>query len=205
MVTCSPKMRGVRLVRSLAAVVRPAARAAVLPMRIRALHVSVPALASEADFQRAKAAVEKLSSRPSNDVLLRLYSLYKQATEGPNKTPEPGMFNIVAKAKWKAWAELGSMSAEEARQQYIDTVKVRTNRSSEDDEQRSREKQRGGEEEGAWLRRREVGVAKGGTERQPSRSTCRRRAGTWTAAEARLPPRQRPLPRSRRLRRRRRS
>ena len=53
---------------------------------------------------RVKNAPKTSSSSPPppRDVLLKLYALYKQVTEGDNTTPEPSMFNVVAKTKWKA-------------------------------------------------------------------------------------------------------
>lgn len=36
----------------------------------------------------------------TNDEKLMFYSLYKQATKGKNKKPQPGFLNFVEKAKW---------------------------------------------------------------------------------------------------------
>merc|ERR1719356_1368039 len=57
--------------------------------------------------------------KPSNTVLLKFYALFKQATEGKNKTPKPGMFKMVARMKWMAWDKLGDMSKEEAMTKYL--------------------------------------------------------------------------------------
>ena len=40
------------------------------------------------DFQKAADAVKKLKSRPTDDELLQLYALFKQATEGDINTSE---------------------------------------------------------------------------------------------------------------------
>lgn len=74
-------------------------------------------------FEAAVAASKTLSEKPSNEILLQLYSLYKQATEG--NAPEEGpsnMFDFVGKAKHNAWAELKGKSADAAMQEYIDLV-----------------------------------------------------------------------------------
>ncbi len=74
-------------------------------------------------FQQAVANSKLLSSKPDNDVLLQLYSLYKQATEGD--TTETGLsnpFDFVAKFKHEAWAKLKGVTKENAMQQYIDLV-----------------------------------------------------------------------------------
>ncbi len=42
------------------------------------------------DFEKATAEVMKLSTRPTNDQLLKLYGLYKQATEGDVTGKKPG-------------------------------------------------------------------------------------------------------------------
>jgi diazepam-binding inhibitor (GABA receptor modulator, acyl-CoA-binding protein) len=71
-------------------------------------------------------AVAKSKSLPaqSNDTLLELYSLYKQATEGDNTGDEPtNPFDFVGKAKFAAWDGLKGLSKEEAIQKYVDLVK----------------------------------------------------------------------------------
>ncbi len=73
-------------------------------------------------FETAVADSKTLSERPDNQTLLKIYSLYKQATEGDNEDAKPGMTDIVARAKWDAWKKLEGTSADEAMQQYIDLV-----------------------------------------------------------------------------------
>lgn len=74
-------------------------------------------------FQQAVEDSKLLSSRPSNDTLLKLYGLYKQATEGdaPDTSPA-GPFDFIGKAKYGAWEELGGLSQEVAMQQYTELV-----------------------------------------------------------------------------------
>jgi len=60
--------------------------------------------------------------QPSNELKLKMYSLFKQATEGDVSGKKPGMMDFVARAKFSAWEELKGMSSEEAMQQYIDAV-----------------------------------------------------------------------------------
>uniref|UniRef100_A0ABI8A2G1 Enoyl-CoA delta isomerase 2 n=1 Tax=Felis catus TaxID=9685 RepID=A0ABI8A2G1_FELCA len=86
------------------------------------LHVSKTAMrASQKDFESALSQV-KLLKDPGNEVKLKLYALYKQATEGPCNTPKPGVFDLINKAKWDAWNALGSLPKETARQNYVDLV-----------------------------------------------------------------------------------
>ena len=74
-------------------------------------------------FDQAVARSKTLSEKPGNDVLLQLYSLYKQATEGDvNTEPPTNMFDFVAKAKYSAWEGLKGKSKEAAMQEYVDLV-----------------------------------------------------------------------------------
>jgi diazepam-binding inhibitor (GABA receptor modulating acyl-CoA-binding protein) len=74
-------------------------------------------------FEAAVAESKTLSAKPSNDTLLQLYSLYKQATEGDiNIDPPSNPFDFVAKAKYEAWEKLKGKSKEDAMQDYIHLV-----------------------------------------------------------------------------------
>jgi acyl-CoA-binding protein len=74
-------------------------------------------------FEKAAADSKNLAERPSNDTLLQLYSLYKQATEGDvNADPPSNPFDFVNKAKYEAWAGLKGKSKEAAMQEYTDLV-----------------------------------------------------------------------------------
>ena len=78
----------------------------------------------EALFQEAAALSKTLSEKPDNETLLKLYSLYKQGSEGDTQESGPSNpFDFVAKFKHEAWAKLQGMSKEDAMQQYIDLVK----------------------------------------------------------------------------------
>ena len=75
-------------------------------------------------FLEAVTNSKTLSEKPDNDTLLKLYALYKQATEGDNKEEGPSnMFDFVAKFKHEAWAKLQGIPKDDAMQQYIDLVK----------------------------------------------------------------------------------
>jgi acyl-CoA-binding protein len=74
-------------------------------------------------FEQAAADSKNLAERPSNDTLLQLYSLYKQATEGDvNTDPPSNPFDFVNKAKYEAWTALKGKSKEEAMKGYTDLV-----------------------------------------------------------------------------------
>ncbi len=72
-------------------------------------------------FEKAVAESKQLTTRPDNDTLLRLYSLYKQATDGDAPADGPtNPFDFVGKAKHSAWSKLKGITADGAKQQYID-------------------------------------------------------------------------------------
>ena len=57
-------------------------------------------------FEEAKEKITTLTEEPGNDVKLKLYALFKQATVGQCNTKKPGMTDFVGRAKWNAWSEL---------------------------------------------------------------------------------------------------
>jgi acyl-CoA-binding protein len=76
----------------------------------------------KAKFDAAAAAVKQLKQDPGNEVKLELYALYKQALEGDVQGKRPGFSDIIARAKYNAWAKLKGTSAQEAMQRYVDVV-----------------------------------------------------------------------------------
>lgn len=76
----------------------------------------------KSSFEAAVAASKTLPERPDNATLLRLYSLYKQGSEGDVQGKRPGFTDMVGRAKFDAWAELKGLSIDAAKQQYIDLV-----------------------------------------------------------------------------------
>ena len=79
-------------------------------------------MAEEDAFAEAQQRVRKLSRPPSNEQLLDLYGLYKQATVGDVKGSRPGMLDPVGRAKWDAWAARKGTSGEEAKRLYVGLV-----------------------------------------------------------------------------------
>ncbi|MBN2309591.1 MAG: acyl-CoA-binding protein [Candidatus Hydrogenedentes bacterium] len=75
-----------------------------------------------ARFQQAAEAVKGLSESPDNEVLLKLYALYKQATKGDCEGKRPGMIDFVGRAKFDAWAALAGMAQEAAMEEYAALV-----------------------------------------------------------------------------------
>jgi acyl-CoA-binding protein len=76
----------------------------------------------QARFEAAVAQSKELSERPDNMTLLKIYALYKQATQGDAEGPRPGFADMVARAKWDAWNSHRGKSREQAMQEYIDLI-----------------------------------------------------------------------------------
>ena len=73
-------------------------------------------------FEAAAAAVLKAKKDPGNDLKLRLYAHYKQATEGDVAGEKPGFTDFVNRAKFEAWAKLKGMGTDDAMKAYIKLV-----------------------------------------------------------------------------------
>lgn len=73
-------------------------------------------------FESAVSRSKDLTRRPSNEELLQLYALYKQATEGDVSGDRPGGFDFKAIAKYDAWAEIKGRSKDQAMTDYISLV-----------------------------------------------------------------------------------
>ena len=70
-------------------------------------------------FDAASASVLKAKKDPGNEMKLKLYAHYKQATEGDVAGDKPGFTDFVNRAKYEAWAKLKGTAAEKAMQDYI--------------------------------------------------------------------------------------
>ncbi len=74
-------------------------------------------------FDQAVANSKTLAQKPDNETLLKLYSLYKQSTEGDVAGEAPSNpFDFVAKTKYNAWEGMKGKTKETAMQEYIDLV-----------------------------------------------------------------------------------
>jgi diazepam-binding inhibitor (GABA receptor modulating acyl-CoA-binding protein) len=73
-------------------------------------------------FEAAAQDIQKLTRRPDDGDMLRLYALYKQATEGDVKGDRPGAFALKDRAKYDAWARVKGTDPAKAREQYVKLV-----------------------------------------------------------------------------------
>jgi len=76
-------------------------------------------------FDTAVADSKKLTSKPSNDELLKLYGLFKVANgDDITKAEQPGTFDLKGKAKKKSWQAIvdKGLTTDEAKEQYVELV-----------------------------------------------------------------------------------
>lgn len=71
------------------------------------------------DFNAAVAQSKELTKRPSNEELLDLYALFKQATDGDVTGDRPGGFDFKGIAKFDAWASKKGISKDQAMTDYV--------------------------------------------------------------------------------------
>ncbi len=79
-------------------------------------------MALQDDFNAAVIRSKELTQKPSNEDLLSLYSLFKQATEGDVSGDRPGGFDFKAIAKYDAWASRKGNTKETAMADYVALV-----------------------------------------------------------------------------------
>jgi diazepam-binding inhibitor (GABA receptor modulator, acyl-CoA-binding protein) len=75
----------------------------------------------QAEFEQALARAKSVGMQPP-DVLLQLYGLYKQATEGDVSGERPGGFDFKGAAKFDAWVKQRGLSPEDAKRAYVELV-----------------------------------------------------------------------------------
>ncbi len=74
-------------------------------------------------FEKAIADSKNLPAKPDNEILLQLYALYKQASEGDVNAEAPSNpFDFVGKAKYQAWELLKGKTKEAAMGEYVALV-----------------------------------------------------------------------------------
>lgn len=89
---------------------------------ISAEAAALPEAELDTAFAQATQDVKGLPSRPGNQVLLQLYGLFKQGSEGDPGGDRPGMTDPIGRAKYDAWAALAGVSPQDAKRQYISLV-----------------------------------------------------------------------------------
>jgi diazepam-binding inhibitor (GABA receptor modulator, acyl-CoA-binding protein) len=73
-------------------------------------------------FDDAQKRVKTLTSAPSNDELLELYALFKQATVGDVSGSRPGFTDFKGRAKFDAWTKKKGTAKDKAMEAYVALV-----------------------------------------------------------------------------------
>lgn len=82
----------------------------------------------QARFTQSQQDANRLAERPDDNTMLKLYALFKQATQGDATGERPSSFDFVRRAKFDVWSALKGTTAEDSMRQYIDLVdKLRRN------------------------------------------------------------------------------
>lgn len=83
-------------------------------------------MTTEEKFHAAVNVIRSLpkngSYQPSNELMLRFYAYFKQATNGPITGSRPAFWDIVGRAKYDAWKNLGNMSKADAMAKYVEEL-----------------------------------------------------------------------------------
>ncbi|KAH7931273.1 ACBP-domain-containing protein [Leucogyrophana mollusca] len=89
----------------------------------------------DAQFDRAVEIIQGLPKtgpiQTGYEEKLTMYSLYKQATVGNVKSPRPGIWDMLGRAKWDAWAKHKDLDPYEARWLYVDALLKTLNKYSD--------------------------------------------------------------------------
>jgi diazepam-binding inhibitor (GABA receptor modulator, acyl-CoA-binding protein) len=74
------------------------------------------------DFENAVNLSQTLKEKPSNDILLLLYALYKQVAVGDVTGERPGGFDFKGAAKYDAWEKQKGKTKKLAAEDYVKLV-----------------------------------------------------------------------------------
>lgn len=76
----------------------------------------------EKEFEKAQQDVASFLPEHDRLQMLKLYALFKQATQGDTNCRRPPMTKMVKRVQWDAWQELAGTPKEQAMQEYIALV-----------------------------------------------------------------------------------
>ncbi|ORX45334.1 ACBP-domain-containing protein [Hesseltinella vesiculosa] len=73
-------------------------------------------------FSNASAFLNSHNIQFPNEDKLKFYAFYKQATVGDCTSSKPGLLEFVARAKWDAWNKIKGMTADKAKEYYVELL-----------------------------------------------------------------------------------
>lgn len=95
----------------------------------------------EIQFEKVQELIKNSpkSNNTSTEMKLKMYGLFKQATEGPisDNIKSPGVFDPVGRYKFNAWKGLKDMTKEKAMEEYVNIINAALeNKNNSDDEKK---------------------------------------------------------------------
>lgn len=85
---------------------------------------SLPVSSLDSEFAYIQQCFAESAAKASNEVKLKFYGLFKQATVGDINVAKPWFVDTVGVAKWSAWKQLQGMSLVDAKRTYINEYKA---------------------------------------------------------------------------------
>jgi len=76
----------------------------------------------DTQFQEAFERASNMSESLPQDVMLRIYAYYKQATQGIAQVSPYQNFNLRNAFKMNAWMQVRHLTPDEAKKMYIETI-----------------------------------------------------------------------------------
>ena len=75
-------------------------------------------------LEAVEIASEMTQASLPQDVQLRLYAFYKQATFGTLDLKQTSSYHLRDAFKTNAWMQISHLTAEQAKEQYIETINI---------------------------------------------------------------------------------
>ncbi|HEU4497121.1 MAG TPA: acyl-CoA-binding protein [Flavobacterium sp.] len=76
----------------------------------------------DTQFEEAYEIASNMTQALPQDVMLRIYAYYKQATQGTARANRMGNPDLRNAFKTNAWMQISHLSSDEAKQLYIETI-----------------------------------------------------------------------------------
>ena len=74
------------------------------------------------EFLNSAKQIKNCNKSFENDILLKLYGYYKQATIGDCDNQSPSFWQVKEQAKWESWTAQKGMKKDHAMKRYVKVV-----------------------------------------------------------------------------------
>ena len=76
----------------------------------------------DTEFEEAYEKASNMTEALPQDVMLRIYAYYKQATQGTIHANRMGSVDLRDAFKTNAWMQISHLSSDDAKKMYIETI-----------------------------------------------------------------------------------